>query len=168
MARRRSLDIVYDEIGARAGALVTARGDWPCRRGCADCCRSLAAVPMATRPEWERMWTGYLALPAETRGLIRARVQTLAAQTSGPYVCPMLDDAAGACLVYQHRPAACRSYGFYAARDGGRWCHRIEAIATSERDLIFGNHEAIERDLQDLGGAPLELPAWFAAHQDKP
>ena len=166
--RRKSLDVVYDDIAARANAISSSR-DWPCRRGCADCCRSLAAPPSATRLEWQRLWQGFRALEARVQDGIRARVAALAATARGPYVCPMLDDASGACLVYDHRPAACRAYGFYAARDGGRWCQRIEAIANQGGDdIIWGNHEAIDRDVRDLhelqADTAIELVTWFADH----
>ena len=32
---------------------TAAHPDWPCRKGCDDCCRSLAAVPTVTRAEWD-------------------------------------------------------------------------------------------------------------------
>lgn len=164
---RRSLAVIYDDIAARAGAIASAHGAWPCRRGCDDCCRALAAPPTATRAEWERLWPAFLALPPEQRAEIRARVSALAqAPREQPSVCPLLDRHTGACLVYADRPAACRTYGFYAARDGGRWCHRIETIATTDPTLVWGNHAAVDRDLETLSGAPIDLTAWFAAHPE--
>ena len=34
---------------------MAARPDWPCKRGCDDCCRSLASPMRISRAEWERI-----------------------------------------------------------------------------------------------------------------
>jgi uncharacterized protein len=168
---RRKLAVIDAAVDARVRAIGEAHGDWPCRRGCSDCCRSLAAVPEMNATEWERLYAAYRALAPATQKAVGQRIAALPAPAdaggAGPITCPFLDRDEGACLVYAARPTACRTYGFYAHRDGGRWCHRIEAIANepaNERSaLVWGNHAAIDADLAQAGGAPVPLTAWFAA-----
>jgi hypothetical protein len=76
----------------------------------------------------------------------------------------LLDETTGACPVYAHRPVACRSYGFYVDRGLGLYCRDIEALVTAGEldDVVWGNHEVIERRLTTLGpGRP--LTEWFVA-----
>ena len=67
----------------------------------------------------------------------------------------MLDTESRACLIYEARPVACRTYGFYVERDAVLGCSRIEAVAREQADILWGNHEAIAdrlgptRDLSD-------------------
>ena len=59
-------------------------------------------------------------------------------------------------MIYSARPVECRTYGFYVERDRVLGCERIEAVAAEAPDVIWGNHEAVESDLRDLGEvAPL-------------
>lgn len=166
----RTLAVIYERIEARAREVAAAREDWPCRRGCDECCRRLAAPPEATRAEWERVWAAYLRLDERTRAAVRERVEALkqsertaasSGATDARYVCPLLDPAEGACLVYADRPAACRMYGFFVARDGGRYCGRIETFAP-RLDVVWGNHEGVEHDLRRLSGPPVSILDWFA------
>jgi Fe-S-cluster containining protein len=165
----RRLQILYDAIGGRTAGIAGAHGNWPCKRGCDDCCRRLAELPRATRLEWERLWAAVRALPPAVQRDVDERCAALlreaAAGARSLLTCPFLDRDAGACLVYQDRLAACRTYGFYAARDGGRWCQRVEAIATGPtgRDVVWGNHAAVDADLAALDGPALTLAEWFAA-----
>lgn len=53
-------------------------------------------------------------------------------------VCPLLG-ADDRCLVYDARPIACRTYGFYVAEDGdGRWC-RIISARSDLADTVLGH-----------------------------
>lgn len=120
------LRILHADIESRCRSLAEQHADWPCRKGCADCCRRLAALPSLTGPEWELLQQGLAGLPRPVQMEIRQRLQLLTSSNFGPpFTCPFLDDAAGACLVYTHRPLACRMYGFYVERDQGLYCGQI-------------------------------------------
>jgi len=144
---------IQEQVRARTGEIAAAHGNWPCRRGCDDCCRHLASVPRVTRDEWQLME------PALNANL-RERIRESARQTR-PVVCPLLDEDSGACLIYAVRPVACRSYGFYAERDKVLGCHRIETVARESHDVVWGNHEALDARLAQLGPAR-ELFDWLA------
>ena len=68
-----------------------------------------------------------------------------------PVVCPLLDTSTGACLIYEARPVACRTYGFYADRNQVLGCRRIEALGDDRPEIVWGNHAAIEERLRALG-----------------
>ena len=62
----------------------------------------------------------------------------------------MLDQEAQACLVYAHRPAACRTYGFFVRRADTLACSKVLDEITSrsaEHDVVWGNHERVEHEL---------------------
>lgn len=145
---------IEQSIAARVDGILSTRSAWPCRKGCDHCFRHLASLPRVSREEWTRI---HAALDESLRRRIRE-----SANARRPIVCPLLDTAAGVCLIYDVRPAACRAYGFYAARDGVLGCNRIEAIAAESRELVWGNHDALERELEALGPAE-ELSHWLAA-----
>lgn len=143
---------IQEETRRRAAEVEQAHGAWPCRKGCADCCRQLAGEPRVRRAEWEQMAGAIAALPEAVRERIR--------QGTGR-VCPLLDTEAGACLIYDVRPVACRAYGFYAEREKVLGCSRIEAIAESAPQVVWGNHVALEEDLRELGDEA-GLSEWLA------
>ncbi len=134
---------IQEETRARAEETVGMHGDWPCRKGCDDCCRSLAEEPRVSATEWELLRPAIAALGEEVRKRVRA----------GGRVCGLLDPRTGACLVYAVRPVACRSYGFYADRGKVLGCGRIEALAEERPEILWGNHGALERKLEELGEA---------------
>ena len=144
---------IQQNVGDRALATVSAHPDWPCRKGCDDCCRSLASAPRITEAEWLPIAD---VIDAEVRRRIRESAGALR-----PVVCPLLDTANGACLVYDVRPIACRAYGFYAERDRVLGCSRIETISHEKSDVIWGNHPALEARTQSLGPVA-ELADWLA------
>jgi len=82
---------------------------------------------------------------------------------AGPVPCPLLDPARGACLVYEARPIACRTYGYYTERDGGLHCslvtRELEARGTAD-EVVWGHGEAISRALAEYGEA-LSLRDWM-------
>ena len=133
--------------------------DWPCHKGCDDCCRSLASEPRVSEKEWQRIAQAIDALPIQVAEPARQRIRE-AAGRARPVSCGLLDPASGACLIYEARPIACRSYGFYAEREKVLGCSRIEAIAREAPDVLWGNHAALDADLQELGEAR-ELSVWL-------
>jgi Fe-S-cluster containining protein len=180
---------IYDDVERRARATTAEHAWWPCRRGCDACCHKLADVPRMVRAEWELLAEGLDALPPDVRAQVDARIEALAAaersaspqpRTSapdtaevlgalralGPITCPMLDEAAGACLVYAHRPAACRTYGFYVERGLGLHCAQIteavEEAATRDEAIVWGNQEGVDGALARLhvDAQPLALTEW--------
>lgn len=156
---RQQLSQIQQAIGRRTDQIAKSGNDWPCRKGCDDCCRSLAAPPRVTRDEWDAIARTIESLPGEAAELTRRRIAE-SAGAARPVVCPLLDREAGACLAYQARPVACRAYGFYAERQFVLGCSRIEAIGEARRDIVWGNHLALEEDLRALGPAR-ELSDWL-------
>ena len=150
---------ILDEIGLRTAEIAAAHGDWPCRKGCDDCCRHLASVPRITGGEWRLLAGAMEALPAGTRDSVRQHIRDSARQ-SRPIVCPLLDCDSGTCLVYDARPAACRAYGFYAEREYVLGCGRIESISRESPEIVWGNHQALEERMSQPG-ASAELFTWL-------
>jgi Fe-S-cluster containining protein len=163
---RRRLAVLHDRIGERTGAILDAQPSWPCRKGCDTCCHRLARPPELTHAEWALLGEGFAALDADTRQLVRVRVRELAgevARGARHVVCPLLARDTGACLVYAHRPAACRMYGFYVSRGEGRYCDLIhDRVARGDfDDVVWGNHDAVELELAQRFGEPISIIDWF-------
>jgi Fe-S-cluster containining protein len=114
--------------------------------------------------EWDLLRHGLETLPAQQFLEISHNVATLANQLARHIVCPMLDQSAGACRIYEHRPVACRTYGFYVQRDLGLYCNEIKSEV--ERGgwvgVVWGNQDAIDRRLGGLGETK-DLIEWFAS-----
>jgi len=146
---------IQDAVRRRTDEITAAHPEWPCRKGCDDCCRNLAAAPRVSAAEWGAIRTAIDALPGDIAEAVRERIRARASR-----VCPLLDTEAGACLVYEARPIACRTYGFYAEREGVLGCARIAAIAAEDRDMVWGNHAAVGSE--SLGSAA-EFFVWMAA-----
>ena len=164
MSGTKSLFEIHADIDARVGSIREDRPDWLCSKGCDSCCRRLADVPRLTRAEWDLLREGLAALKASQLDEIARKIMALARDVVRPVVCPMLDESSGACPVYAHRPVACRTYGFYVDRDLGLYCRDIEVLVAGGEldDVVWGNHEAIERRLAHL--EPLRpLTEWFVA-----
>ena len=160
---------LHAEIDARVAAIRSSHTDWPCAKGCDACCRHLAALPQLTAVEWELLRPTIAALPAARLEQVAARIAALAAVTRGPLTCPLLDEMSGACPVYAQRPVACRSYGYYAQRDGGLYCGQIAARVDdgSLAEVVWGNHDAVDRQLARLGETRAIsnwFGEWFAAY----
>lgn len=160
----RPLAIVDAEVASRCASIAAER-DWPCRRGCDACCRNLAAPLEISALEFLRLQAAFFALQPARREEIRARIDALSAEQR-PFVCPFLDRARGECSVYDARPIACRSFGFYAGRDGGRWCGDVEAFvnAGGAEGAIFGNHDALEGALVRDYGERRRIDELFRAY----
>lgn len=157
-----TLDQLYADIEVRVQAIRGGHPDWLCRMGCDGCCRRLAEVPLLTATEWDWLKEGLAALPPERLREIGQDIASLAEQSSRPIVCPLLDQSAGACLVYAHRPVACRTYGFYVQHDQGLYCKDIESrvVGGDWAEVVWGNQDAIDRRLGGLGDSR-ELTEWF-------
>ena len=145
------LQELREVAGARARAIVGRYPNWPCREGCAHCCRSLARPPELSAIEWREVEAGLSLLPAAARAAVDDR---LAQMAGPPYTCAFLDPATDSCLIYSHRPVACRTYGFYVDERGtGLYCgiirERVESGELSE--AVWGNHGAMEQKLNALG-----------------
>lgn len=153
---------LHADIDARVTAIRDEHPDWLCRRGCDNCCRRLAEVPRITAEEWGLLQQGLAVLPPERLRKIGREIAALAELASRPVVCPLLDREQGACLVYAHRPVACRTYGFYVERGLGLYCKDIEArVAAGDwADVVWGNHDAIDQRLAGLGEVR-PLTEWF-------
>ena len=145
------LRVLHQKVAARTEAIAEAHGAWPCRKGCDACCTRLAAIPELTAAEWELLRPAVEGLPAE----VHHRIEALQGAVR-PITCPFLDDS-GACLVYDARPVACRTYGFYVDRDGGQFCGIIESL---DADVVWGSGAAIEADLVALGQRR-DLLSWW-------
>lgn len=157
-----TLSVLHADIEARVHAIRESRPDWLCSKGCDCCCRRLADVPHLTAAEWAMLREGLAALASERLAEVGRNMAALAGQRTGPVVCPMLDQVSGTCPVYARRPVACRTYGFYVQRELGLYCHDIESRVADGTlaDVVWGNHDAIDRRLGDLGEARA-LTAWF-------
>jgi uncharacterized protein len=106
---------------------------------------------MVTQAEWNRIQP---LLDDSLRGRIRLH---------GGRLCPLLDLESGACTVYQARPIACRTYGFYADREAGLYCAQIlERVEAGEyADVLWGNQERIDVEVDQLG-VRRTLAEWLA------
>lgn len=151
---------IQQAVHQRTEEILSTRANWPCRKGCDDCCRRLASIPRVSSDEWQLIAAALNSLPADTADLARRRIRE-AANSMRPVVCPLLDRDSGTCLVYEARPVACRAYGFYAERESVLGCSRIESISHQDPDVIWGNHAALEDQLQSLSAAA-PLSDWLA------
>jgi len=134
---------------------------WSCQKGCDECCRRLAELPLITRAEWLRLKEGLIQLPEGEVLQIRNEVKDLSRE-SGPLICPLLEPMEGACRVYPYRPLACRSYGYFIQKGVGLHCKQIEAEVDQGvlDQVVWGNQDALERDMRQEG-APRSLNDWF-------
>lgn len=158
-----ALSDLHADIDARVIAIRKEHPDWLCGKGCDSCCRRLAEIPRLTAAEWALLREGLSGLPAVRLAEIAEAMTALASQSSRPFVCPLLDQASGACPVYAQRPVACRSYGFYVQRELGLYCGDIEKLTAEGRldDVVWGNHDGIDQRLGQLGESRA-LTEWFA------
>ena len=154
---------IHRSIDVRVQAIRDGHPDWLCGKGCDRCCRSLADIPRLTAAEWALLTEGLAGLAEEHLAEITRNMAALAEQKSRPVICPMLDQASGACPVYAHRPVACRTYGFYVQRDKGLYCAAIEAQVADGQlaEVVWGNHDAIDQQLAGQGETR-QLTEWFA------
>ena len=161
------LSQLHADIDTRVQTIIHQHSDWLCRKGCDGCCKKLAEIPTLAKAEWLLLQEGLSLLPEQQLLDIGNRIAALSKQTVRPLTCPMLDESVGTCKVYGYRPVACRTYGFYVQRDKGLYCKEIEArVAAGDwATVVWGNHEAIDRQLNALGDSR-DLTEWFALWQN--
>jgi Fe-S-cluster containining protein len=96
-----------------------------CHKGCAWCCNFHVTVRFAD--------AAHLARRARAEPALEARVRATAAKVGhldpvgrlrAAIPCAFLDQATGACSVYEDRPLACRAY---RSRDAG-WCRSLVGL----------------------------------------
>ena len=157
------LDNLQHEIAHRVNDIQSNHPNWLCRKGCDGCCKRLADIPKITSAEWQRLEQGLARLPKPILVMIKSRFDVMALDTERPLTCPMLDRSIGACRVYNYRPIACRTYGFYVQRDKGLYCHDIENEVREGRldQVLWGHQDSVERRLKALGDS-LEITEWFS------
>lgn len=155
---------LHADIGARVLSIRENTADWLCGKGCDSCCKRLAEVPQLTAAEWGLLRQGLAGLAPAHLQAISQEIAALACSTTRPVICPLLDRSSGACPVYPHRPVACRTYGFYQQRDLGLYCQDIQKQVADGTlpDVVWGNHDTIDRRLAELGESR-PLTDWFAA-----
>ena len=159
---RTSLPVLDEQVEARAAAIRAEHTYWPCKRGCDLCCRSLPHLPTITEVEWLRVAEAIEALEPELQLDVRRRTRA-AVGAEPPVTCPLLDPAAGVCLVYRARPVACRTYGYFAERDAGLHCEQVSRAVAQHGDeerVVWGNGEAIATALR-AEGEPRSLAVWM-------
>lgn len=161
-----ALPLLHAEIEARVQAIRTDHLEWRCAKGCAGCCRRLAAVPQLTAAEWDLLQHGLAGLTPERLAEVRRNIDALSGAQLPPVTCPLLDRSTNACLLYAQRPVACRTYGFYVQRELGLYCTDIESsVARGElADVVWGNHDRIDHLLAAIGEAH-SLTEWFARQE---
>ncbi len=162
MGPDRMLNQLHAEIAQRVTTITREYPDWPCRKGCGNCCRQLARIPQLTQAEWMLLQRGLMALPEAELAAVARGVASLAVAVPAPVTCPLLDLERDTCRVYAQRPVACRTYGFYVQRDKGLYCQDIlQQVERGERkDVVWGNQDGIDRQLASLGDIRA-LTDWF-------
>ena len=157
--KRHALTVLHQEIDARVSQMQRTHGPWPCAAGCDACCRRLGALPQLTEPEFEVLWEAIEA-SGDADALSLAIVQAHP-NADGHWICPLLDAHSGRCRVYAARPVACRTYGFYAGRDGDYWCERVTTHLGARRDdVVAGNQIAVDRHRDHALGPSRDLASW--------
>lgn len=156
---QQQLQALDQRIATRMQALAATHEWWPCHRGCDRCCRQLARPLELTAAEWSRLDEAIATLPAtiqtEITGKIRILLRQIAEGTlPQSVVCPYLNEQEGICQVYESRPIACRTYGFFVSRHDNQYCQIIETEVNSRGDanITWGYVESIQQELQQISG----------------
>ena len=152
--------VIQEQVQLRVEDIATAHGNWPCRKGCDECCRRLASAPRVSLDEWEALVQALNALPSDVAKAARERIRRSESATR-PVICPLLDTQSGACLVYEARPIACREYGFYVERQDVLGCSRIQDVSQQSPHIVWGNHASLEQRVDSLGPTA-QLAEWMA------
>jgi Fe-S-cluster containining protein len=105
---------------------------------------------------------GLATLDSRVREEVGRRVDVLEPRRA--VTCPLLDPATGACLVYDFRPVACRTYGFYVERDAGLFCSRIERHVDAGEwpGAVWGNAATVQAELDSFGELRDLRELWYS------
>jgi Fe-S-cluster containining protein len=175
----RVIDAEFVEAARRAGRGLL------CAPGCSDCCHGPFPI---TRLDMRRLRRGLEAMdPERASRLVERAARAVARLTPGfpgdaatgrlaaddtvldryfarhtSLACPVLDPGTDRCLLYDHRPVSCRSYG-PPLRFGDRetepcpLCFRDASREEIERCRVDSDPDGLERALLDrLGVEPGE------------
>lgn len=171
---RQLLHDIDERIELRVQAIRSERDWWPCQRGCDHCCRHLAHPPELSAAEWERVDEAVAQLSSLERVVVEQRInalqQQIAENTLGSFVvCPYLNEQEGACRIYHARPIACRTYGFFVARDQDQYCQQIETEINQRREnaIVWGNAEAVRHQLEQISTAPITFEKHYGRQLDQ-
>lgn len=166
---RQLLQGLDERIELRVQAIRAERDWWPCQRGCDHCCRHLAHPPELTAVEWERVDEAIAQLSSSERVVVEQRINALLQQISEDaldsfVVCPYLNEQEGICRIYDARPIACRTYGFFVARDHDQYCQQIETEIheRGENAIIWGNAETVRHDIEQMSGTPIAFEKHYS------
>ncbi|MBD2464365.1 YkgJ family cysteine cluster protein [Oscillatoria sp. FACHB-1407] len=164
-----------ERIESRVQAIRQERDWWPCRRGCDHCCHHLAHPLELSAAEWIRVDAAVAKLGTCEREIVEQKIDALLQQIGdrtlgSAVVCPYLNEQEGACRIYDSRPIACRTYGFFVARHDNQYCQQIETEITvrGEEAIVWGNAEAIRRDIEELSGAPIPFEVHYGDRTSRP
>jgi uncharacterized protein len=157
---------IFNDIDHRVDAIIKAQPAWPCHQGCDLCCHRLPFLPEITQAEWSLLYEGFQQLPVSVQKVVRQRValaEEKEKQVDSHIICPLLNREKGECLVYAHRPAACRMYGFYVTRSGNRWCNVIQAQYEDgfAEGIVLGNQQSVDKALKRNLGESRSIALWF-------
>jgi uncharacterized protein len=161
------LNNLDERIESRVQAIRAERDWWLCQQGCDHCCRHLAHPPELSAVEWKRLDEAVVHLPTPERMVVEQKIDTLLQQISegtlSQVVCPYLNEQEGICRIYDSRPIACRTYGFFVARDHDQYCHKIETEINNRADqaIVWGNAETIRNDLEQISGSPIPFEVHY-------
>ena len=116
-----------------------------------------------TAPEWRRLHESFRNLPPHEREDAAQRLELLRTSPQRPFVCPFLDGERGTCRVYEARPLACRSYGFYVEGRHGKHCQLVgDALAAHDAsDVVWGNESALFAQAEKEFGPMRTLFEWL-------
>lgn len=155
-------------IELRVQSIRLGRDWWPCRRGCDHCCRHLAHPPELSAAEWARVDKAVAQLPVLERTTVEQKIDALLQQiiedaSNSSIVCPYLNEQEGACRIYDFRPVACRTYGFFVARDHDQFCQQIESEVNErgEDAIVWGNAETIRHDVKQISGVSIPFESHY-------
>ncbi len=165
---RQLLYSLDERIEARAQAIRGEHDWWPCQRGCDYCCRHLAHAPELSPAEWARVDEAVAQLPVAERAIVEQKINTLlqqiaTASLNTSIICPYLNEQEGACRIYDSRPIACRTYGFFVTRDHDQYCQQIEAEIREQGEgaIIWGNGDVIRNDIAQISGTPISFEVHY-------